>query len=51
MIEMRIEFHLKTDDGEKIVVKDIQPSEASRTLDALMREFSAKEGFFRKERR
>lgn len=48
---MRIEFHLKTDDGEKVIVKDIQPSEASRVLDALMREFSAKEGFFRKERR
>ena len=47
---MRIEFHLKTDDGEKIIVKDIQPSEATITLDALMRGFSAKEGFFRKER-
>ncbi len=48
---MRIEFHLICEGGEKVVTRDVQPNEASRTLDALMREHSAKEGFFRKERR
>ena len=48
---MRIEFHLICEDGERIVIRDVQPNEASKTLDALMKEHSAKEGFFRKERR
>ncbi len=48
---MRIEFHLICDEGEKTIVLDVKPSDASKTLDALMREHSAKEGFFRKERR
>lgn len=48
---MRIEFHIIGKEGEKVIVKDIQPSEAVRTLKRLMDELSAKEGFFRKERR
>ena len=48
---MRIEFHIIGKEGEKVIVKDIQPSEAVKTLKSLMEERSAKEGFFRKERR